>query len=81
MILKELLSSEIDFEYWSSGYSSDFLISSNEDKPKYYPCIVVYKYVESEYIKDYVYYEFVYLDDFEKTEDTTKETDNNYNHD
>lgn len=76
MIIKELLNSEIDFKYWSAGYSFDFAFSSNEDEPKHYPCIVVYKYVESEYIKDYVYYEFVYLDDFEKTENTSKETDN-----
>lgn len=72
MIIKELLNSKIDFEYWSADYSSDFTISSNEDEPKHYPCIVVYKYVESEYIKDYVYYEFVYLNDFEKIEDTSK---------
>lgn len=76
MIFKELLNSKIDFESWGDNNLSDFAISSNEDEPKHYPCIIVYKYVESEYIKDYVYYEFVYLNDFKKTEDTSKETDN-----
>lgn len=77
MILKKLLNSKIDFEYWSSGYSSDFVISSNEYEPKHYPCVIVYKIEETNYsIRDIVYYEFVYLDDFEKTEDTSKEIDN-----
>lgn len=77
MIIKELLNSKIDFKYWSDGYSSDFVISSSEDEPKQYPCVIVYKIEESNYsIKDFVYYDFVYLNDFEKTEDTSKETDN-----
>lgn len=72
MIIKELLNSKIDFERWGDNNLSDFAISSNEDEPKHYPCIIVYKYVESEYIKDYVYYEFVYLDDFKIINNSTK---------
>lgn len=72
MIIKEVLNSKIDFENWSDNHLSDIVISSNEDEPKHYPCIIVYKYIESECIKDYVYYEFVYLDDFKNINNSTK---------
>ena len=73
MIIKELLTSENDFKYWIDGYSFDIPISSNEEEPKQYPCVVVYKFEESSYInKDFVYYDFVYLNDFERTEDISK---------
>lgn len=72
MIIKEVLNSKIDFEKWGDNHLSDIAISSNEDEPKHYPCIIVYKYMESEYIKDYVHYEFVYLDDFKNINNSTK---------
>lgn len=73
MIIKELLSNEIDFKRWSDGYIFDIIFPAYEEEPKHYPCVVVYKFVESSYVsKDIIYYDFVYLDDFEKKEDTSK---------
>lgn len=72
LIIKEVLNSKIDFENWGGNHLFDIAISSNEDEPKHYPCIIVYNYIESEYIKDYVHYEFVYLDDFKNINNSTK---------
>lgn len=74
MIIKEVLNDKIDFENWRNNHLLDLAISSNEDEPKQYPCIIVYKYIDSEYINviDYVYYEFVYLDDFKNINNSIK---------
>lgn len=72
MIIKELLSSEIDFKKWSDTYLFDIIFPTHEEEPKQYPCVITYKIEESKYVaKDIVYYDFVYLNDFEKTEDTS----------
>lgn len=77
MIIKELLSSEIDFKKWNDIYLFDIIFPTHEEEPKQYPCVITYKIEESKYVaKDIVYYDFVYLNDFEKTEEVSKETDN-----
>ena len=63
---KTLLNNEEDFEKWKKENSLHILIESDEEYPLNYPCIVVDKYNEDYYVddSDFLYYTFVYLEDF-----------------
>lgn len=62
---KTLLNNKEDFEKWKKLNSHHVLIENEEEHPSNYPCIVVGKY-DCEYYRDYdyIYYTFIYLDDF-----------------
>ena len=67
--MKTLLNNKEDFDYWRA-YDSYNYISYEEDEPKYYPCIVTSRVIDAGYsIYDDLYYEFVYLQDFELDKD------------
>lgn len=63
---KTLLNNKEDFEKWKKSNSHHVLIEDEEEQPSNYPCIVVDKYIEDFYLEDvdYLYYTFVYLEDF-----------------
>lgn len=65
---KILLNNKEDFEKWKGSNSHHILIENDEEYPSNYPCIVVDKYTEDFYNDDgdYLYYTFVYLEDFIK---------------
>lgn len=65
-MIKRLLNDKEDFEKWKKSISHHVLIENGEEQPSNYPCIVVDKYVVDFYVKDkdYLYYMFVYLEDF-----------------
>ena len=64
--MKVLLNNKEDFDNWREYNNSCDIISCAEDEPKYYPCIVTYRIIDARYsIYDDLYYEFVYLQDFE----------------
>ena len=69
--MKQLLKNSEDYKHWLSGYNKSCYINSwVKDEPISYPCIIVYKEQESYHVfRDSVEYEFVYLNDFETTED------------
>ena len=65
-IMKRLLNNTTDFENWEIEHNDCEFDSYSEDKPMYYPCMVVYC-VEESYIYNShtIKYEFVYQNDFE----------------
>ena len=70
--MKTLLKNSEDFKYWLSSYNpqSYYINSWAENEPILYPCIVIYHEQEDfNTFKDIISYEFVYLSDFEITED------------
>ena len=62
---KTLLNNKEDFEKWKKSNSHHVLIENEEEQPSNYPCIVVDNY-DCEWYRDfaYVYYTFIYLEDF-----------------
>ena len=63
--MKVLLNNKEDFDNWRECDSYNY-ISYSEDEPKNYPCIVTFRVIDAGYsIYDDLYYEFVYLEDFE----------------
>lgn len=64
--MKRLLNNTTDFENWEIEHNDCEFDSYSEDKPMYYPCMVVYR-VEESYIYNFhtIKYEFVYQNDFE----------------
>ena len=66
--MKVLINNREDFDNWfNDSYN---YISHEEDVPKYYPCIVTFRVIDAGYsIYDDLYYEFVYLQDFELDKD------------
>lgn len=68
--MKVLINNRKDFDNWREYNNSCDFISYAEDEPKYYPCIVTSRYVDTgDFIYDDLYYEFVYLQDFELDKD------------
>lgn len=68
--MKDLINNREDFDNWREYNGSCDLISYAEDEPKYYPCIITSRVIDSGYsIRDDLYYEFVYLQDFELDKD------------
>ena len=63
--MKTLLNNKEDFDFWRV-YNLYNYISYEEDEPKNYPCIVTFRIVDNDNsIYEDLYYEFVYLEDFE----------------
>ena len=52
--MKFLLNNKEDFDNWRENNTSYDCISYAEDEPKYYPCVVTYRYVDS---ADNLYYD------------------------
>ena len=72
--MKVLLNNREDFDRWYKCNDSCECISYEEDKPKYYPCIVSFRVVNSyDSIYDNLYYEFVYLQDFSELDEYNEE--------
>ena len=70
LIMKVLINNREDFDNWCKTNDSYNLISYTEDEPKYYPCIMTFRIIDAGYsIYDDLYYEFVYLQDFELDKD------------
>ena len=68
--MKTLLNNKEDFYRWCKCNYTFNPISYEEDVPEYYPCIVTYRIVDSgDLYGDDLYYEFVYLQDFELDKD------------
>ena len=64
---KILLKNKEEFQSWKESNYRHILIENYEEYPSNYPCMLVEKYVENYYGEDdYVYYTFVYLNDFTK---------------
>lgn len=64
--MKTLLNNKEDFDFWRKNNDSYNCISYEEDEPKYYPCVVTFRILSTGYsIYDDLYYEFIYLQDFE----------------
>lgn len=63
---KTLLNNKEEFEKWKKSNIHHILIENEEEQPSNYPCIVVDKYIEDYYVddSDFLYYMFVYLNDF-----------------
>ena len=73
--MKELLNNKEDFDNWCEYNDFCNYIPCEEDVPKYYPCIVTYRYVDSadNLYYDDLYYEFVYLQDFSELSEDDEE--------
>lgn len=72
--MKVLLNNKEDFDSWRTNNDSFDCISYEEDEPKYYPCIVAFRYVDSDNLYyDDLYYEFVYLQDFSELDKDNEE--------
>ena len=72
--MKFLLSNKEDFDNWWECNDSYNHISYEEDAPKCYPCIVSFRIVNSyDSIYDFLYYEFVYLQDFSELDKDNEE--------
>lgn len=70
LIMKVLINNREDFDNWRANNDSFECISYEEDEPKYYPCVVSFRFTDSGgFIYDDLYYEFVYLQDFELDKD------------
>lgn len=68
--MKVLINNREDFDSWCANNDTFNLISYEEDEPKNYPCIVAFRWVDADdSIYDDLYYEFVYLEDFELDND------------
>lgn len=68
--MKRLLNNKEDFDNWCEDNDLCNYNSYEEDEPKYYPCIVSFRFADSGgFIYDELYYEFVYLEDFELDND------------
>ena len=68
--MKVLINSREDFDNWCKCNDSCNLFSYEENVPKYYPCIVSFRVVDSyDSIYDNLYYEFVYLQDFSELDE------------
>lgn len=62
---KILLKNKEVFQSWRELNYLSILIENDEKYPTNYPCILITKDVEDCYMeKNYIYYAFVYLDDF-----------------
>lgn len=62
---KILFNNKEEFQSWKEANSHHILIENDEEYPSNYPCLLVKKYTEIYYgDEDFVYYIFVYLDDF-----------------
>lgn len=65
--MKRLLKDTTDFDKWEIEHNDCEFDSYFENKPLYYPCVVVYRVEESCVCNFHtIKYEFVYLEDFEK---------------
>lgn len=72
--MKVLINNREDFDNWCECNDSYYRISYEEDVPKYYPCIVSFRIVDSDdSIYDDLYYEFVYLQDFSELDEDNEE--------
>ena len=72
--MKILINNREDFDNWCKCNDSYKHISYEEAVPKYYPCIVSFRIVESNYsIYDNLYYEFIYLQDFSELDEDNEE--------
>lgn len=70
LIMKVLINNREDFDNWCECNDSYNLISYTEDEPKYYPCIISFRFADSYHDNlYYLYYEFIYLQDFELDKD------------
>lgn len=68
--MKVLINNKEDFDNWRVDNESFDCISYAEDEPKNYPCIITFRVIDAGYsIHDDLYYEFVYLEDFELDKD------------
>lgn len=67
--MKVLLNNREDFDRWYKCNDSYEFISYEEDEPKNYPCIVSFRFADS----DDLYYEFVYLQDFSELDEDNEE--------
>lgn len=67
--MKVLISNKEDFNNWCECNDSFNRISYEEDVPKNYPCIVLFRFADS----DDLYYEFVYLQDFSELDEDNEE--------
>lgn len=70
--MKVLINNREDFNNWCECNGSFNRISYEEDKPKYYPCIVSFRFADS----DDLYNEFVYLQDFSELDEDNEEFSN-----
>lgn len=72
--MKVLINNREDFDNWRECNDSYKHISYDEDAPKYYPCIVSFRIVNSyDSMYDFLYYEFVYLQDFSELDENNEE--------
>ena len=72
--MKVLINNREDFNNWCECNCSFNRISYEEQLPKYYPCIVSFRIVDSsDSIYDDLYYEFVYLQDFSELDEDNEE--------
>lgn len=72
--MKRLLNNKEDFDSWRTNNDSFDCISYDEDEPKYYPCVVTSMVIDAGYsIRDDLYYEFVYLQDFSELSEDDEE--------
>ena len=72
--MKVLLNNREDFNNWSKCNDSFNHISYEEELPKYYPCIISFRIVDSDdSIYDNLYYEFVYLQDFSELDEDNED--------
>lgn len=72
--MKVLLNNREDFDNWSKNNDAYNLISYEEELPKYYPCIITFRVVDSSDSKyDDLYYEFVYLQDFSELDEDNED--------
>lgn len=76
---RKLLSSEADYEIFLKFRVADGVKIIHEfmDKPEKYPCIILYKVMDSESIRTpyWLDYEYIYLSDFEfKGDDISNES-------
>lgn len=67
--MKVLINNREDFNNWCECNGSFNHISYEEYVPKYYPCIVSFRFADS----DDLYYEFVYLQDFSELDEDNEE--------
>ena len=67
--MKVLINNREDFNNWCERNGSFNYISYEEQLPKYYPCIVSFRFADS----DDLYYDFVYLQDFSELDEDNEE--------
>lgn len=72
--MKILVNNREDFNNWCKCNDAYMHFSYEEELPKYYPCIVTFRIVDSsDSICDDLYYEFVYLQDFTELDENNEE--------